>query len=747
MTWWDPIRWLTRSPREERAKPGRKTLAAGAPGVSSRYVWAWPTGALVITIVWHLLSLPVTQRVSSDLPVVGEVAEEEVRAPFDFTAPLLDRDIEMRQLQQVLVEPPVMERSVGQQEVLREKLANISDEWREIGGMTRNERLGVLALRHPDQGTGDLQRLVDLPDSTDFFRQVEAVAVDLLLSGVADELPPGNYRKVRVLDGGSETTVDLETLVHQEQVQETVAARLVAAGFDPDTAAWGARLVRPMVSPNMIFSPETTRARRLAARQSVAVEREYLRGERIVDRGKRVSEQDALALGTLHAMLVSRGSVEGAGDVFGRSAARVIMVAMLIVLFGWVAHLFVPALVSDPRKLTCLTVIFSLYIFGAAFALNRPDLGVFAVPITWLGVLITALFRDRVGYPAVILAAALGAFSMVIEPLHVVAWLVLGLASVTLVRRIRQRDQFYQAIAVLAGLGVLLVGLLDLISGEMDAQIWHRLLVACLTPMASVALALFLLPMVEPLVSVSSDLTLLELSDLNHPLLKRMALQCQGTFHHSQVVGQLAEHAARTIGANSLLTRVGALFHDIGKMAKPEYFVENQGGGRNKHDELSPSMSALVVAAHVKEGIELGRKWRLPQAVIDFIPEHHGTNVMKFFYHKALESGGNETVKVDDFRYPGPKPQSRETAIMMLADAVEAATRSLAKPTPGRIREMVKQIFDERMLSGELDQCGLTLRDLSEIRESFIPLLTSIHHSRIAYPGQREHAATKDVLA
>jgi len=262
--------------------------------------------------------------------------------------------------------------------------------------------------------------------------------------------------------------------------------------------------------------------------------------------------------------------------------------------------------------------------------------------------------------------------------------------------------------------------------------------VGLFAPVLSVAFGLFLLPVVEPMVGACSDLTLLELSDLNHPLLQRMALEAQGTYHHSQVVGQLAEHAARAIDANALLTRVGALFHDIGKMEKSEYYVEIQRPSANKHDELSPSMSALVIAAHVKEGIELGRKWRLPQAVIDFIPEHHGTMVMEFFYHKALESDGNETVKVDDFRYPGPKPRTRETAILMLADAVEAATRSLTKPTPGRIREITKQVIDKRMLSGELDQSGLTLSDLARTREAFIPLLTGIHHARIVYPGQKE---------
>jgi putative nucleotidyltransferase with HDIG domain len=262
--------------------------------------------------------------------------------------------------------------------------------------------------------------------------------------------------------------------------------------------------------------------------------------------------------------------------------------------------------------------------------------------------------------------------------------------------------------------------------------------VGLFVPVLSVAFGLFVLPVAEPAIGVCSDLTLLELSDLNHPLLQRMALEAQGTYHHSQVVGQLAEHAARAIDANALLTRVGALFHDIGKMEKPEYYVENQSPGHNRHDELSPSMSALVLAAHVKEGIELARRWRLPGMVIDFIPEHHGTMVMEYFYHKALEGEGGETVKVDDFRYPGPRPRSRETAILMLADAVEAATRALVKPTPSRIKEITRQVIDKRMLSGELDQSGVSLSDIARIRDSFVPLLTGIHHARIVYPGQKD---------
>ncbi|MFH1844688.1 MAG: HDIG domain-containing metalloprotein, partial [bacterium] len=352
--------------------------------------------------------------------------------------------------------------------------------------------------------------------------------------------------------------------------------------------------------------------------------------------------------------------------------------------------------------------------------------------------LATVLFKDRVGYATSLLAVLLLGLLPEIQTASLFTWLILGGVTVVSVRRIQKRSQFYQTIALLTVLSVCLITLIGIANGAGFADLRHEYLIGIFTPILSVALALFLLPVVEPVVGVSSDLTLLELSDLNHPLLMRMALEAQGTYHHSQVVSQLAEQAARAIGANALLTRVGSLFHDIGKMQKQEYFVENQRAGINKHDELTPSMSALVVAAHVKDGIDLARKWRLPQAVIDFIPEHHGTTVMEFFYHKALENEANETVKVDAFRYPGPKPHRRETAILMLADAVEASTRALPKPTPARIKEKTKQVMDQRLLSGELDECGLTLRDLARIREAFLSLLSGIHHARIAYPEGKD---------
>jgi putative nucleotidyltransferase with HDIG domain len=239
---------------------------------------------------------------------------------------------------------------------------------------------------------------------------------------------------------------------------------------------------------------------------------------------------------------------------------------------------------------------------------------------------------------------------------------------------------------------------------------------------------------------VTTDLTLLELSDTNRPLLKELSLRAPGTFNHSLQVANLGEAAADAIGANALLTRVGALYHDIGKMLKPEYFVENQRPGDNPHDHLKPRMSALIIASHVKEGLELGRQYNLPERVLNFIPMHHGTTRIEYFYQKALKERGPDDPPLleSEFRYPGPRPDSKETGIMMLADSVEAASRSLSDPTHKRLETLVDMIFNARTEDGQLDNTDLTFLDLHRIRETFLAMLLGIYHVRVKYPGQAE---------
>ncbi|MDD3374804.1 MAG: HDIG domain-containing protein [Candidatus Omnitrophica bacterium] len=255
----------------------------------------------------------------------------------------------------------------------------------------------------------------------------------------------------------------------------------------------------------------------------------------------------------------------------------------------------------------------------------------------------------------------------------------------------------------------------------------------------SAAVVLVTLKIFENLFGVMTNFSLLELSDFNHPLLRLMILESPGTYHHSLFVSNLSETAADAIGANSLLARVGGYYHDIGKLEKPQYFTENQIFEGNRHDKLEPSMSRLVILNHVKDGMELAKKYKLNPIISDFILQHHGTSVMHYFYQRAIsEVSDGQTVDEQTFRYPGPKPQTRETAIVLLADSVEGACRSLDEPTPTRIDDTVRKVVNNKFIDGQLDECNLTLKDLDRISATFSRVLSAMYHSRIKYPEKTD---------
>jgi putative nucleotidyltransferase with HDIG domain len=242
----------------------------------------------------------------------------------------------------------------------------------------------------------------------------------------------------------------------------------------------------------------------------------------------------------------------------------------------------------------------------------------------------------------------------------------------------------------------------------------------------------------DAIFDVASEFKLIELSDLNNPLLKMFSIRSPGSYHHSLQVSNISESAAEAIGANALLTKVGAYYHDLGKMFMPEYFVENQKGGSNPHDRLAPRISSLILINHVRKGYEFAKENKLPTVVCKFITEHHGSSLMQFFYDKAQKESGNDEVLETDFRYPGTKPTSKETGILMLADSVEATVRSIKEPTLGKVRNAIRNVVDGKIHSGELEDCPLTMKDLGTIVEVFSNVLLGIHHDRLEYPGHQD---------
>jgi putative nucleotidyltransferase with HDIG domain len=251
-----------------------------------------------------------------------------------------------------------------------------------------------------------------------------------------------------------------------------------------------------------------------------------------------------------------------------------------------------------------------------------------------------------------------------------------------------------------------------------------------------------LVPVIELLMGFTTNFKLMELGNLNRPILRELMVKAPGTYHHSVIVGSMVEAAAEAIGANAHLARVGAYYHDIGKVKKPLYFIENQGA-ENRHDTLTPTMSVLLLVAHVKDGSEMARENKLPPQIVDIVEQHHGTSLMSFFYHKAMENRGPNSPEINemDFRYPGPKPQSKEAGLVMLADICEAATRSLAEPTPTKIHELVKTLINRVFDDGQLEASELALKDITEVKRVFVNILVGIYHHRVAYPGINKDSA------
>ncbi len=301
-----------------------------------------------------------------------------------------------------------------------------------------------------------------------------------------------------------------------------------------------------------------------------------------------------------------------------------------------------------------------------------------------------------------------------------------------------------------AGAKVGLVNTLTILCQSLIAHRWvpleigFNVLFGFLGGFVAALAVLGILPLMEWIFGYTTNIRLLELANMNHPLLKQLLLEAPGTYHHSMVVSTMAETAARNMNANPLLARVSAYYHDIGKITKAEYFIENQSYEENKHENLTPSMSSLILMSHVKDGVDLARQYKLGSKVYDIIQQHHGTGLIAFFYQKAKDQENREMEQVEEetFRYPGPKPQTKEAALVMLADAVEAASRTLSQPTPARLQGMVQRIINNIFTDGQLDECELSLKNLHQIAKSFNTILSSIHHQRVEYPVSAAKEAT-----
>ncbi|HXK33280.1 MAG TPA: HDIG domain-containing protein [Dehalococcoidia bacterium] len=524
------------------------------------------------------------------------------------------------------------------------------------------------------------------------------------------------------------------------------AAALVGPAFSADEALLAAELVRPRIVTTLIEDTDATEQAREAARAAVPAERVNVQdGDIILTADRRVDE---VAIEKLRAVDLVSSRLEWANVL----AAAIVSVAAAAAL---AAYLFVlqPKGISSERHLIALAVVCALPVLVAKFylAATMPDdQGMYLpyiLPVAAAPVLVASLLETDV---AVVMAALIGLLAgfvsiflpdvslvtsiSVIDTFRLVA--VYGLAPLAGVFAVHRADRLGRYLTAGIGIGVVAflmlfaTWLVDNDRGASDVA-WMAL-ASALNGLGAGVLAAGAFVTIGVLFGVTTRVQLMELSQLNAPLLRRLQDEAPGTFHHSIIVGNLAERAADLIGADPLLTRVGCYYHDIGKVLQPGMYIENQLGGETPHEEMSPEESAATIKQHVLGGLELARRERLPARVQQFIPEHHGTRLVAYFYRKAAER--DPDVDADAFTYPGPKPQSRETAIVMLADSTEAYIRSSPDRSPEHIDQMVDEVIAERLAEGQLDESDLTLKDLRIIADSFKATMRAVYHPRVQYP-------------
>lgn len=596
----------------------------------------------------------------------------------------------------------------------------------------------------------ELKALSEVPVSPEFLEQLRSLISRSLAGKVVGNL--------QLFQADREKGVIIRNLVTQSEIaslgQETVS------GLDDVEVALKVQLkavpnltgrhrqallvvLQKLLRPNLTLNKNETEARKREAREAVKpVLFQVKKGEMIVREGERVSEEQIKKLRALRDIGNDYNTLRTAFGLF---------IAISLLLFS--GHRFARRNIRkyhpQSRDLLFLVSIFvalfiliklSIFIANAlesAFPYIDSSTYYYLFPFAVGAMLVRIVLNSEVALIFALLSSLLLGVLFGNSLFISIYALVGSLTAAHWVRHCKERSTLFRSGFRLSLVNALMVFGFLLVAGRpLDVQFLYKIVFALAGGLVCSVIVNGTIPLVESLFKYTTDIKLLELANMNTPVLRELMIQAPGTYHHSVIVGNLVEAAAETINANPLLARVAAYYHDIGKIRKPLYFVENLGSQENKHDKLAPSMSALILMSHVKDGVELARDNKLGATLLEIIRQHHGTALIKFFYDRAKSKEAPDVQQVDerDYRYPGPKPQTREAALIMLADAVEAASRTLTEPTPARIQGMVQKIINNIFIDGQLDECELTLKDLHNIAKSFNGILAGIFHHRIDYP-------------
>ena len=695
---------------------------------------------------WTVYSIPTLRE--------GDISPRQEIAPFDFVVPKPARVLEQERLNAEYSALPVYTFDPGVQPLVNAELdslfALVRDHLNpayhdtaqirpvrlfEVLEYTYIDSLAAIVKRSFGGKQYRLYRTFKTTINNNFSQLIVSSKSDMY--SYTDEL-------FRLEEGDASRRVNVDETVGVDEAAKTAIediAQEYGKTLNTKALATLETVLKRMIRPNVWYNRERSMAVRREARDAVPANwAVFKKNQRIIDAYVPVTALHIEAIETLKKEISRRSFIENPREHYLIALGKILIALGIIGIFVAYLYLYRWATFNSFSKLLLLSVISFFPLSIAFYAAWSGSLSEFLIPVAIASILTTILFDAELGIMVSIIVSLL-VESMVPGTslrIGVIYFLAGGVGSVT-VGKVRHRKEFYRSMFFLpVTMALAVASTNDWLTHPGFRDVGNDLFLAAMNGFFCPIIAIGLLPLLESVFKVPTDITLLELSDMNNPLLKDLAVKAPGTFSSVLVVGTLAEASAERIGANALLARVGGYYHDIGKMVIPEYFIENLMSGENPHDRLSPHMSALIISSHVKEGYELGVKYGLPEAILDIIQQHHGTSLMASIYHKAITESEDKKVDEAAFRYPGPKPQTREAAIVMLADLVEATSRSVQERSPGRLITLIKTIIQKRYMEGELDECDLTLRDLHEIEQSFLPVLVGSHHGRIEYPWQKE---------
>jgi putative nucleotidyltransferase with HDIG domain len=594
----------------------------------------------------------------------------------------------------------------------------------------------------------DLRVATDTPERRDdLTRRIAAAFIPLARDGILgpDTLPRHEDGAIefRVRDAqGASHLVPIDRVKPERMVKPDgpVAQEFVKSFADPQLGRRLFGLVAEKLpgAPTLTFDERGTAAARKAARDAVReVYDTYERGDLLVEQDQPLTEDHLVLLRREHQ--VANDSLK-LGARLRRAASVAVLVGALVALIGYYVHRHEPRIARSTARIAALCGL-AVAAMAVARLLALQPWDAELIPVALTAMILAIAYNPHFALMTAFALCVLTSLALGAGLSHFMVLMGGTAAGVLTLSEVRTRTKPIQ-VGAAAALGYFV---LTWATGLYGDQPWDLVAADSLWRAGWGLMAGFflggLLPFVEGAFGIVTGISLLELGDITHPLLQELVRRAPGTHNHSVTVGTIAEAAAERIGADGLLVRIGAYFHDIGKMLKPQYFVENQNGAVSRHANLAPAMSTLIIVGHVKDGVDLARQHNLPEPIIDLIQQHHGTTLVEYFYREAAKrcDADPDAAEVQEsaFRYPGPKPQSREAGILMVADAVESASRTLSDPTPARIEGLVTSLVEKRLHDGQFDECGLTLREIAEIRDSLTKSLIGIYHGRVKYPEQR----------